>query len=62
MADKKILVTGAKGFIGKNLCARLHYLKDVTVYEYDKDTPREQLEVYCKMLILSLHLAGVEPA
>lgn len=59
MADIKILVTGAKGFIGKNLCARLHYLKDVTVYEYDKDTPREQLEVYCKNADFVFHLAGV---
>lgn len=59
MADKKILVTGANGFIGRNLCARLHYLKDVSVYEFDKDTPREQLDFYCKTADFVYHLAGV---
>ncbi len=55
----KILVTGAKGFVGKNLCAQLNNIKDgkarcygdVTVevvYEYDLDSTPEQLDEYFK--------------
>ena len=57
--NMKILVTGAKGFVGKNLCAQLNNIKDgkarcygdVTVeavYEYDLDSTPEQLDEYCK--------------
>ena len=38
----RILVTGAKGFVGKNLCATLK-LKEHTVYEYDLDSTKEEL-------------------
>ena len=34
----KILVTGAKGFIGKNLISELHNQGYQDIYEYDKDT------------------------
>lgn len=57
-----ILITGAKGFIGKNLIATLHYLKeeqDVTVYEYDIDTEPALLDLYCKNADFVFHLAGV---
>lgn len=57
-----ILITGAKGFIGKNLIATLHYLKeeqDVTVYEYDIDTDPALLDLYCKNADFVFHLAGV---
>ena len=51
----KILVTGAKGFVGKNLCAQLNNIRegktkcygDLTVsvvYEYDLDNTQEELE------------------
>jgi UDP-2-acetamido-2,6-beta-L-arabino-hexul-4-ose reductase len=66
----KILVTGAKGFVGKNLCAQLNNIKDgkarcygdVTVeavYEYDLDSTPEQLDVYCKNADFVFNLAGV---
>lgn len=66
----KILVTGAKGFVGKNLCAQLNNIKDgkarcygdVTVeavYEYDLDSTPEQLDEYCKNADFVFNLAGV---
>lgn len=66
----RILVTGAKGFVGKNLCCALYNLKDGKdrtrpglkideVYEYDLDTPAERLDEYCKKADFVFHLAGV---
>lgn len=66
----KILVTGAKGFVGKNLCAQLNNIKegkakcydDLTVsevYEYDIDSTQKQLDVYCKDCDFVFNLAGV---
>ena len=66
----KILVTGAKGFVGKNLCWELKNLqsgKDKThpgltveaVYEYDLDSTPEQLDEYCKNADFVFNLAGV---
>jgi UDP-2-acetamido-2,6-beta-L-arabino-hexul-4-ose reductase len=67
----KILVTGAKGFVGKNLCAQLNNIKygkakwykvpadDLTIYEYDIDSDPEELEVYCKNADFVFNLAGV---
>ena len=66
----RILVTGAKGFVGKNLCAQLNNIKDgkarcygdVTVeavYEYDLDSTPEQLDEYCKNADFVFNLAGV---
>lgn len=66
----KILVTGAKGFVGKNLCAQLNNIKDgkarcygdVTVeavYEYDLDSTPEQLDEWCKNADFVFNLAGV---
>jgi len=66
----RILVTGAKGFVGKNLCAQLNNIKDgkarcygdVTVeavYEYDLDSTTEQLDEYCKNANFVFNLAGV---
>ncbi len=65
-----ILVTGAKGFVGKNLCAALQNLaqgKDRTrpqlqidtVLEYDIDTDPNLLEIYCEQADFVFHLAGV---
>lgn len=65
-----ILVTGAKGFIGKNLIATLNNIRtgkdksfgissDITVYEYDIDSDRELLDLYCKNCDFVFHLAGV---
>ena len=44
----KILVTGAKGFVGKNLCINLKNKGYTDVYEYDLDTPEENLELWTK--------------
>lgn len=66
----KILVTGAKGFVGKNLCCALYNLQDGKdrtrpnlhideVYEYDLDTPEEKLDEYCEKADFVFHLAGV---
>ena len=66
----KILVTGAKGFVGKNLCAQLNNIKDgkarcygdVTVsevYEYDLDSTPEELDKWCAEADFVFNLAGV---
>ena len=44
----KILVTGAKGFIGKNLTAELRNRGYHDVYEYDIDTGEELLNAFCR--------------
>ena len=65
-----ILVTGAKGFIGKNLIATLHNIADgkdrsfgvdtdLTVFEYDIDTDPTLLDAYCKNADFVFNLAGV---
>ena len=66
----KILVTGAKGFVGKNLCAQLNNIKDckarcygdlsvTEVYEYDIDSTPEELDRWCKDCDFVFNLAGV---
>ena len=55
--DMKILVTGAKGFVGRNLCAQLRSLHQV--YEYDIDSSFEDLDRYCKDCDFVFNLAGV---
>lgn len=66
----KVLVTGAKGFVGKNLCWALKNIqagKDKThpaitieaVYEYDLDSTSEQLDAWCKEADFVFNLAGV---
>jgi len=66
----KILVTGAKGFVGKNLCAALNNIKDgkdrrypdltiEDIYEYDIDTDPALLDTFCKDAGFVFNLAGV---
>ena len=65
----KILVTGAKGFVGKNLCAQLNNIKEgkaksypITieeVFEYDIDSTQDDLDRYCKEADFVFNLAGV---
>ncbi|MDE7441912.1 MAG: capsular polysaccharide biosynthesis protein CapF [Muribaculaceae bacterium] len=65
----KILVTGAKGFVGKNLCAQLNNIKEgkirnctveiEEVFEYDIDSTPEDLDRYCKEADFVFNLAGV---
>ena len=55
----KILVTGAKGFIGKNLIAELKNKKYTDIYEYDMESTLEELDNYAKDCDFVFHLAGV---
>lgn len=55
----KILITGARGFIGKNLIAELRNRGYYNLFEYDVDTKEEYLERYCKEADFVFHLAGV---
>lgn len=55
----KILVTGAKGFVGKNLIAELRNREYNEIYECDIDTTEEELNSYTKDCEFIFHLAGV---
>ncbi len=55
----KILVTGARGFIGKNLIVELKNRNYQHIYEYDTDTEPELLEKYCQECEFVFNLAGV---
>ena len=66
----KILVTGAKGFVGKNLCCQLNNIKEGKarcygdlqvdeVFEYDIDSTPEQLDSWCGECGFVFNLAGV---
>ena len=68
----KVLVTGAKGFVGRNLCCALRNIADgkdrrekyqsllpLTVYEYDRDGTQEELGSYCDAADFVFNLAGI---
>jgi UDP-2-acetamido-2,6-beta-L-arabino-hexul-4-ose reductase len=55
----KILVTGAKGFIGKNLIAELKNQNYIDIFEYDIDSTLEELNQFTKDCEFVFHLAGV---
>lgn len=55
----KVLVTGAGGFIGKNLIAELERRDNVTVLSFDLDTPMHLLDDYCRECDFIFNLAGV---
>lgn len=68
----KVLVTGARGFVGKNLCESLKNIRDskdrrekykellpLTVYEYDTNSSIEDLDSYCKDADFVFNLAGI---
>ncbi len=68
--NMKILVTGAKGFVGRNLCANLRNiqegkdrrfpeLKIEAVFEYDLDSTPEELDQWCAEADFVFNLAGV---
>ena len=55
----KILVTGAKGFVGKNLITELRNREYNEILEYTRDSEYYLLEEYCKEADFVFHLAGV---
>lgn len=71
----KILITGAKGFVGQNLCAALNEIKaghdkraahmlcadpaEITLYEYDLNSTPEELDAWCADCDFVFNLAGV---
>lgn len=55
----KVLVTGANGFIGKNLITELKRREGVEVLPFDIDTPEDKLEEYCVKCDFVYNLAGV---
>ena len=66
----KILVTGAKGFVGKNLCAALKNVQEgkdktrgldsnIEIFEFDIDTDKALLDTYCREADFVFNLAGV---
>ena len=59
MTSKKILITGATGFIGKNLTATLLQKGYTNLYLYDRENTQQQLEEYCTDADFVFHLAGV---
>ena len=66
-----ILITGANGFVGRNLCAALeeirlghdkrtdHAIADLHVFAYDLDNSPEELDAFCRDCDFVIHLAGV---
>ncbi|MBP3938259.1 MAG: NAD-dependent epimerase/dehydratase family protein [Clostridia bacterium] len=65
-----VLVTGAQGFVGKNLCASLKNIRDgkdrtrqgikiEEIFEYDVNTKPELLDEYCRKADFVFNLAGV---
>jgi UDP-2-acetamido-2,6-beta-L-arabino-hexul-4-ose reductase len=56
---KSVLVTGSKGFIGKNLVATLRLKDDVSLLEFNRESPIDQLEGLIKEADFIYHLAGV---
>ncbi len=68
----KVLVTGAKGFVGKNLCENLKNIRDgknrnplyqsllpLEIFEYDRGSSEDDLELFCKEADFVFNLAGV---
>ncbi len=68
-----ILVTGAKGFVGRNLCAQLNNIKNGKarcygdlkideIFEYDLDSTSEQLDVWCQKASFVFQPCWSEPS
>lgn len=66
-----ILITGAKGFVGKNLVAQLYNIKNgkislsplegkhLEILEYDIDSDPKDLDIFCEQADFVLNLAGI---
>lgn len=54
-----VLITGAQGFIGRNLAAHLACLEDLQVHHFDVDNQESELEAWLAKADIVFHLAGV---
>ena len=54
----KILITGAGGFIGRNLCAVLKAGGEHEIFECEKDTPKDVLREFCRKADFVLCFSG----
>jgi UDP-2-acetamido-2,6-beta-L-arabino-hexul-4-ose reductase len=59
MAARVILITGAAGFVGKNLCSALSRRTDLQVLEFDVGTSQAELDQALRQAEVVVHLAGV---
>jgi len=60
MCAMRVLITGASGFVGRNLCANLARLpEEFTLLRFDVETPAEALAEYAEQADFVIHLAGV---
>ena len=67
----KVLVTGAKGFVGRNLVSQLRNIQsgkaknyalsgnELIIFEYDVDSAPSELDDYCRQADFIFNLAGV---
>ncbi|HEB56704.1 MAG TPA: SDR family oxidoreductase [Gammaproteobacteria bacterium] len=55
----RVLITGANGFIGKNLVVRLNEIKDIDVVKFSRKNSMSELASMCSEIDFVVHLAGV---
>ncbi len=55
----KVLITGSKGFVGRNLCSVLRRREDIILFEYDLDSPADVLDTALSQVEVIIHLAGI---
>lgn len=56
---KTVLVTGAAGFVGKNLCSQLKLDKEIELLCFDRNNTTDELHSYLKKADFIFHLAGI---
>jgi UDP-2-acetamido-2,6-beta-L-arabino-hexul-4-ose reductase len=54
-----VLVMGARGFVGRNLCAVLRRMESVNLFEFDQDVAWEELQKTLRDVEVIIHLAGI---
>lgn len=59
MMPRTVLVTGAEGFVGRNLCATLSTMRDLRILRHDLDNPPDDLASFAAEADFVFHLAGV---
>lgn len=56
---KKCLVTGANGFVGRNLCSHLEKMEGIELFKYDVNNSKQELKEFCSDADFIFHFAGV---